>query len=606
MVVADVIVEKITVLVTLGIIAQWFAWRFRIPSIVLLSIFGILVGPILGWINPVEDFGKAMDVLIKLAVSIIMFEGGLSLKFKDLKLAGPGVRRLVFLGLPISWVLGTAFAYYIIGISFPVSAMLGAILVVTGPTVIGPMLRQTKLNNRVSSLIRWEGILNDPVGVLLTIFLFEYFTLAHQGHNIFLAIFLAIISSLILGVLSAYLVKYTFNNGLVPDFLKVPVMLCMVILVYTISNLIQQESGLLAVTVFGSILANIGLDIIQEVKRFKEDIAVFLISAVFIILTASLDVSHLNIINMDIILFFIAILFVVRPAAVWLSTIGLNLSWQEKMLAGWIAPRGVVAASFAGLFAPRMVEQGFQGAELIVPIVFSVVLITISLHSLSLRPLARKLKLSREESNNVIIVGAHTWTFQLAKVLKKENINVTLVDSSLRNLVPARRHNINTFCGDVISDYYEETPESLNFASTKYLLAATDNDAYNTLICSTFVKSQDVDYPLHLATHEDIKSSTLVKGLIAFNDNVKYEQLIEKHFVGWNFKNLVVNESFDYDKFKEENKKLAMPIFLLKKSNKIEFEQVKNSLKPTVGDTLYCFVAKGFDFNTGNTTQEIS
>ena len=535
MVIADIIVEKITLLVALGIIAQWFAWRFRIPSILLLSVFGILVGPVLGWINPVEDFGKAMDVLIKLAVSIIMFEGGLSLKFKDLKLAGSGVRRLVFLGLPISWILGTICAYYIIDLSFPVATMLGAILVVTGPTVIGPMLRQTKLNNRVSSLIRWEGILNDPVGVLLAIFLFEYFTLAHQGQNIVLAIFLAIISSLVLGILSAYLIKYTFNNGLIPDFLKVPVMLGMVILVYTTSNLIQQESGLLAVTVFGSILANIGLDIIQEVKRFKEDITVFLISAVFIILTASLDVSHLKIINTDIILFFIAILFVVRPAAVGLSTIGTNLSLQERILAGWIAPRGVVAASFAGLFAPRMIEQGFHGAEFIVPIVFSIVLITISVHSLSLRPLARKLKLSKEENNDVIIVGAHTWTMELAKVLKRENIHVTLVDSSQRNLISARKRNINTFCGDVISDYYEESPESLNFAATKYLLAATDNDAHNTLICSTFVKSQDVDYPLHLSTHEDIKSSTLVKGLVAFDENIRYEQLIEKHFIGWKF-----------------------------------------------------------------------
>ncbi len=602
MIIADVIVEKITVLITLGIIAQWFAWRFKIPSIVLLSVFGILFGPVLGWINPADDFGQAMDVLIKLAVSIIMFEGGLSLRFKDLKLAGSGVRRLVFLGLPISWVLGTMCAYYIIGLSFPVATMLGAILVVTGPTVIGPLLRQTKLNNRVSSLIRWEGILNDPVGVLLTIFLFEYFTLAHLGHNIVLAIFLAIVSSLVIGALSAYLVKYTFNNGLVPDFLKVPVMLCMVILVYTASNLIQQESGLLAVTIFGSILANIGLDIIQEIKRFKEDIAVFLISAVFIILTASLDVSHLKIINMDIVLFFIAILFVVRPAAVWLSTIGVNLSWQEKMLAGWIAPRGVVAASFAGLFAPHMIEHGFYGAEFIVPIVFSIVLITISVHSLSLKPLAKKLNLSRGENNNVIIVGAHTWTMELAKVLKRENIHVTLVDSSQRNLISAQKRNINTFCGDVISDYYEESPESLTFfATTKYLLAATDNDAYNTLICSTFVKSQDVDYPLYLSTHEDIKSSTLVKGLIAFDGNIRYEQLIEKHFIGWKFKSFVIDESFDYDKFKNENKKAAIPIFLLSKSNTIEFERIRNSLKPVVGDKLYCFVASDFDFKASET-----
>ncbi len=595
MITADIIVSKVTILITLGIIAQWFAWRFKIPSIVLLSLTGILVGPVTGWIDPIQDFGKAMNVLIKLAVSIILFEGGLSLKFKELKLAGANVGRLVFLALPISWVLGTASAHYIIGLPISVSAILGAILVITGPTVIIPLLRQTRLTNKMSSLIKWEGILNDPVGVLLTIFLLEWFTFT-EHQNMVLYICIAVIAAILVGICAAYLVKYTFNNDIVPDFLKVPVVLCLVVLVYTSSNLVHEESGLLAVTVFGCILANIGLDIIQEVKRFKEDVAVFLISTVFIVITASLDVDHLKAIrNLNIILFFVAILFIVRPVSIWISTIGSNLNWRERLLIGWIAPRGIVAASSAGLFAPLMIEQGLEGSEIVVPIIFSVVLITVSLHGLSLGPVAKLLKLSKDKSNSVLIVGAHIWTVELAKTLKKLGIKVTLADDSSQDLATARKLGIDTFCGEITPDYYEGSQESLDLMSTKYLIAATSNDSYNTLICNTLAKSEYVDFPLHLSTHENTNIGIGVsKGSVAFNEDVRYENLIEKHFTGWKFKELLIEKPLDYNKFKSEFKDVAVPIFLLKEHDKIEFEHSKLSLKPAVGDRLFCFVAPSF------------
>ena len=267
---------------------------------------------------------------------------------------------------------------------------------VTGPTVIIPLLRQNRLTPRVASLMKWEGVVNDPLGVLLAVFIFEYYittTKSTPPLDIVLNIGSPILISMLIGVGSGFFIKYTFRWRMCPEFLKVPVILCFIMLIYGAANLIQEEAGLLAVTAFGFTLCNVGLGIIHELRRFKEYISIFLISTVFIVLTASLKMEHIHALDWRSLAFLGSILFVVRPLAVWLATIGGDLTWKERLLLGWIAPRGVVAVSVAGLFAPTLIDRGYEGAEMLTPLIFAVVFLTVVIHGLSLSTIAKRLGL---------------------------------------------------------------------------------------------------------------------------------------------------------------------------------------------------------------------
>lgn len=599
----SLLLQKSILLIVLGIAAQWIAWRIRMPVIVLLSIIGLLVGPIFGWLEPAKDFGQVTEVMIKLAVAIILFEGGLNLKISELKQAGPGVGRLVLLGLPISWMLSTAFAYFVAGLSLPVSSIIGAILVVTGPTVIIPLLRQNRLTPKITSLMKWEGVVNDPLGVLLAVFIFEYYvtvTTSKPPLDIVLSIGGSILISLIIGVASGFFIKYTFQKRMCPEFLKVPIILCFVLLIYGAANLIQEEAGLLAVTAFGFTLCNVGLGIIHELREFKEYISIFLLSTVFIVLTASLDLEeHLYALNWRSVAFLFAVLFVIRPLAVWLATLKGDLIWKERLFLGWIAPRGIVALSVAGLFTPDLVARGYEGAEMLTPLVFAVVFLTVVVHGLSLRTIAKGLGLITEKPKGVLIVGASPWTTELAEILKECKFPVLLVDHAWHKLQEARSKNIPVFEGEILSD---ATEHSVNLAEMNYLLSTTDNDAYNALVCNTFKREFGQDHVFQLSMHGRGKEESAIKsancGCMLFGEHLKYEQILERYFRGWRFQKLVIDEKFKLNEFLKTYKDKASPLFIISKAQKLIFELPGKPLKPSPGDHLYCFVYPQFYFTS--------
>lgn len=600
----SLLVQKSILLIVLGILAQWIAWRMRIPAIVLLSVMGILAGPVFGWLEPNKDFGEALEVMVKLAVAIILFEGGLNLKISELKQAGPGVGRLVLLALPISWILSTASAYYIAGLSMAVSSIIGAILVVTGPTVIMPLLRQIKLTPRVSSLMKWEGVVNDPIGVLLAVFIFEYYltkTSSLAFSEIALSIGGPVLASIAIGVGGGFFIKYMFQWEMCPEFLKVPVILCFILLIYGMANLIQEEAGLLAVTVFGFTLCNVGLGIIHELRRFKEYISIFLLSTVFIVLTATLTPEHLTALNWNSFLFLGAILFVVRPFSVWLATVGGDLTWKERLLVGWIAPRGVIAVSVAGLFTPALIEQGYMGAELLTPLIFAVVFLTVTVHGFSLNSIARGLGLAAKKPRGVIIVGASPWTTELASIFKKQNFPVLLVDHAWHKLQEARSKNIRVYDGEILSDV---TETSLDLSEMGYVLSATDNDAYNALVCNAFKREFGNDHVFQLSMHrqgrdmqgkkqsESVKSTN--RGRTLFGQHLKYEQILEKYFQGWRFQEIKIDSRFHFKEFLKTYKDKVAPLFTITKKQNLVFDLPKRPMRPTFGDKLFCFVHPEF------------
>ena len=359
------ITETLALVGVCGLTAQWLGWRLRIPAIVLLTLCGLIVGPVLGIVRPSAALGDAFQPLIKLGVAAILFEGGLTLRLSELRNAAAGVNRLITVAVILSMGFGSAAAHWIGGLSWPVAVVFGAIVVVTGPTVILPLLRQSRLRKRPASYLKWEGIVNDPTGALLAVVAFEYFVSAGQAsisHSLLeLAAGLAVAGAL--GGIGGWLLGRSYLAGLVPEYLKGPMALAAALGIYALSNLVLEEAGLVAATVMGLVLGNMGLPSINEIRRFKEYTAVLLVSGIFLLLTADLDPEIMLRLDWRSVALLGAILFLVRPLAVGLSTIGAQMSWQERVLVGWIAPRGVVAAAVAGVFGPALAARGYAGGS---------------------------------------------------------------------------------------------------------------------------------------------------------------------------------------------------------------------------------------------------
>ncbi|MGD8378432.1 MAG: sodium:proton antiporter, partial [Gammaproteobacteria bacterium] len=470
----------------LGILAQWVAWRVRLPAIVLLALVGVIAGPVSGVLHPRQAFGDYLESIIGLCVAVILFEGGLNLAFHELKVAAAGVRRLVYLGVPLNWMGSAAAAHYVGGISWPVSWTFGAIVVVTGPTVIMPLLRQAVLNRRTASYLKWEGIINDPIGALLAVLVFQFLVFSGEGSphgDVMLSLGKALLSAVALGGSAGYLAGQAFRRGFVPEYLKMPITLTLVLIVYVAGNLVQQEAGLLAVTIQGIVMGNMGLPSIQEMRRFKEYITIMLVSAVFILLTANLDPGTLQNLEWRALPLIVVLMVLVRPLAVWLATIGAGMDLRDRLLVGWVGPRGIVAAAVAGVFAPRLVAGGYPDGQVLVPVVFTLIMATVLLHGVSLSWLARRLGLAARARNRILIVGSSPWTTGLARLLQDLDQKVLIVDTSWHRLRHARLAGLSVYYGEILSDV---AVESLELNDVGILLAATSNDAYNALVCTAF------------------------------------------------------------------------------------------------------------------------
>ncbi|WP_405238221.1 cation:proton antiporter [Lentisalinibacter orientalis] len=589
----DQIVLVIVGVVALGVAAQWVAWRLRLPAIVLLAGSGLIVGPGLGWINPSEELGDLLRPVISLCVAIILFEGGLSLRLAELKEAARGVQRLVYLGAPFGWAAATLCAHYIGGLDWAVSLVFGAIMVVTGPTVIMPLLRQSALNRRTASYLKWEGIVNDPIGALLAVLVFQFFVFSGEGSGlaeVLQGVGLAITSGLVFGGLGGWLTGRAFRAGMVPEYLKSPVMLGLVLVVYEASNLMQHEAGLLAVTIMGIVVANMNLPGIGDMKRFKEYITIMLVSVVFVLLTADLNVESLTSIGWRGAALIAAIMVVARPAAIMLATIGAKMEFRERLLLSWIAPRGIVAAATAGVMGPRLVDAGYD-ADVLLPLVFAVIFATVFAHGLSLNWLAGRLGLSSRHRDSVVIVGASPWTIELARTLQGLKVNVLVSDSSWHNLRAARLAGVPVFYGDILSEFAEE---SVELAHVRTVLAATSNDAYNALVCTQIApevgQRHVFQLPMGAETEDDPKAIARPRrGNVAFDKEAVFERLWRLYVRGWAFYKTKLSENYSYSDFLSERPEDAMQVILLGPDGDVDLFSVQHELEPKPGDTIVYF-----------------
>ncbi len=566
---------KIALIVGAGIGAQWLGWRLQWPAIVLMSIAGLLLGPVsaqvLGapLIDPARDFGDFLRPAIALAVAVILFEGGLGLHYSEVRATSGAVLRLVLIGAPLGWLLGTGAAHYTMNLPWGIAALLGGILVVTGPTVIIPLLRQARLSARPASVLKWEGIINDPLGAVFAVIIFEFIVLGDQLHPqesgfaaAAMLLLLAVITGVVVGVGSGYALALSFRRGWVPEYLKAPVMLVSVVLVYVLAEQIANETGLVAVTALGVTLANIRFAAIEELRRFKEGIATLLVSALFVILTAGLSMQDLAGLDWRVLGFVAAMMFVVRPLVVWFSTFGTDLSWRETLLIGWIAPRGIVAVAVAGFFASELVARGHFEASVLTPLVFAMVFATVLAHGFSIAPLARKLGLSYAGPQGLLLVGANPWSIALAKTLVEAGTPVILADRIWQNLRPARLDGIEVFHGEVLS---ENAEEKLDHTKFDWLLAASANEAYNALVC--------VEYAPELGRHKVFQCSVsdainekeqgisfTARGRTIMARGRTYNSLIRDFWQGWRFQQITPDDDMDIKTVLENLPDQAEPV----------------------------------------------
>jgi NhaP-type Na+/H+ or K+/H+ antiporter len=465
-----------------GIAAQWLAWRLRLPAIVLLFAVGLIVGPGLQILQPAIAFGPGLRPIVGLAVAIVVFEGGLALDFRELRAAGGGVLRLTVVALPISFALATLAAHFAASMAWGVSALFGAITVVTGPTVVLPLLRNTRLQTRTASFFKWEAIVNDPIGALLAgVVLTLMATGRSDGGALVLELTVGLATSGLLGIGAAFLFRTLVNHDLAPETLKTPMLLALALGVYVLANLALEESGLAAATIFGIALANMHIRGMSELTRIKESLVVLIVSALFIVLTASLDRSLFTQLSWPILSLTAVMILVVRPLAILLSTFGSDLTVQERLLTGWIAPRGIVAAAVAGVASGKLMEAGIPGGALVMPAVFALIAATMILHGFSLAPLARRLGLTLGNRPALAIMGATAWSEALADMVQSAGTPVLLIDTYPGALASARAKGIPVLQAELLSEHGEE---SLNEHRIDYLLAATQNDVYNSLVCA--------------------------------------------------------------------------------------------------------------------------
>ena len=577
----------------LGIGAQWLAWRTGWPAIVLMLAAGFLAGPIFGLIDPEHAFGELLEPMITIGVALILFEGGLSLDFRELNKAGDGVWRLVIFGVPLGWLFGSLAGFYIAKLVWPVAILFGGILVVTGPTVVMPLLRQSAVAPRPAAILKWEAIVNDPLGALCAVIAYEYFRLSADGATVVEVVPPMLIAAALSGLIgygAARAIAWAFPRGAVPEYLKVPVLITAVIGVFVTCNSIEHEAGLVAVTVMGVALANMNVSSLRSIHPFKQNIAVLLVAGIFILLSSSVDFAQFRYFEWYFGAFLLALLFLVRPATILLSLLGSSVPWRERLFLAWIAPRGIVLVAISGLFALRLTELGYGDGNILIGLSFAVVVVTVIAHGFTIDLVARWLGIKGTSRPGLLIVGSTPWTIALAQQMKEVGTPVLVVDSSWQRLAPARQRGIPHFHGEILN---EATEHNLDLTPYQVLVAATENEAYNALVCNEFAYEvgRDAVYQLGETADDDDHGALpeSLRGRSLFESGFGVEDVNERQRQGWVFRKTKLSEAFDFEDAQEVLPSSTSMLLLLRDGGQMRFFTHASRPEPKAGDIIISF-----------------
>jgi NhaP-type Na+/H+ or K+/H+ antiporter len=583
-------------IVILGIVAQWIAWRLRFPSILFLLIIGFLAGPVFGFLHPDDLLGDLLLPVVSLSVALILFEGGLTLRITELKEVGGVVIALISLGALITWILAAAGAYFLLGLDIRISILLGSILIVTGPTVIGPMLRHIRPTKRVGTILKWEGIMIDPIGALLAVLVFEAIVIGEfgaAGSVILLGLSGTIITGGLLGFIMSRLLVFFLRKFWIPDALQESTAFIMVIGTFVLANVIQPESGLFAVTLMGLFLDSQKHVSIKHIIVFKENLRVIIISSIFILLAARLNLEDFNIFDWQTLAFLGLLIFIARPLSVFFSTLVSDLNRNERLFISWLAPRGIVAAAVASVFALRLAELDIPDSESIVPFTFVVIIVTVIIYGLTSGPVSRLLKVAQSSPQGVLIVGAHNWARSIAKALIEKNVRVVMVDTNFSNVTQAKLEEITAYHGSILS---EHLVNEMNLNGIGRMMALTSNDEANSLAAlnlrEIFGSGELYQLPpgSQKTGNEVDFSPSHLRARFLFGKGIDFKQINDLFSEGWIIKSTRITKSFTFKNFQKHYNSDLVILFVVKESGRLIINTVEDIVRPEVNDTIVALV----------------
>lgn len=588
----------LALILLLGIGAQWLAWRLRLPSILLLLFTGIVAGPVTGWLTPDALLGSLLLPAVSLSVGLILFEGGLGLRLADLQGAGSVVRNLVTLGALTTWLVASASAHWIVGMQWPLAILLGAVLVVTGPTVIGPLLRHVRPIGKVGPILKWEGTVIDPIGALLAVLVFhaiEAGSIRGAAPQVLFEVLQTVGIGGGVGLMAALVLRFVLRKFWVPDYLQNPVSLMMVVAAFVASNVLQADSGLFTAVVMGIVLANQRDVQLRHIVEFKENLSVLLVSSLFIILAARLRWDHLHQVSGRSIAFLAVLILIARPLSVWVSTLRSGLTWRERAFVAWMGPRGIVAASVSSVFALRLSREQFPRADLLVSLTFLVIIGTVLVYALSAAALARKLGLARPGAAGFLIAGAGPLARAVGKALHDGGIEVLLVDTNKDNIRRAREEGLPTYLASVLS---ERVYQRIGLTGIGRLLALTPSDEVNALAALQYSRSfgRSETYQLspagHTAGSRTEAVSSDLRGRVLFDPAISGPALSHRVIGGSTIRSVRLGEGFGYEEFRQHFGEKAVAMFAVDSKSAGTVTVVTSDLHPTsrTSQTLICLM----------------
>jgi len=577
-----------------GFACQWLAWRIKLPAILFLLLAGILAGPTLHWLAPNDLFGELLVPLVSIGVAIILFEGSLTLKFSEIRGHGAVVRNLVTFGVLITWAGSALTAYFLFDWDARLAALFGAIVTVSGPTVVMPLLRSVRPVQSVSSVLRWEAILIDPIGAILGLLVFDFILASEAADGLLEAshtVVTMVAAGALLGAAGGYLFGLAMRKRLIPDFLRNFAALAAVLVVFAASESIHGESGLLAVTIMGIWLANTRRLDLEDILDFKENLTLVLVAGLFIVLAARLDFAALTKIGSMAIVMVLVLQFVIGPLRALVCSAGSNLRWQEILFLGWVFPRGIVAAAISAIFALRLEKIGYAGSEELVPLVYSVILGTVAIQSLTSKTLAKLLGVAEPDPTGVLVVGSNPAALAIAEALHKNGQSVLLADSYWAGIKDARMRGLTTFYGSAVSRYADR---NMDLTGLGNLLSLSRRPGLNELACVRFAQEfgRDNVYTLSDESEREHRKHRVTgesRGRVLFGGEHSLEDLLESLASGAKIKTTELTDEFDFAEYQSRNLD-SLLIFATDKSGRVHFPTNDGGTSPGPGWTVSAMV----------------
>jgi NhaP-type Na+/H+ or K+/H+ antiporter len=582
----------LTGLLVVGFLAQWLAWRMRLPAILFLLLIGIVLGPASGFFKPDKALGGFLFPSVSLAVALILFEGSLTLRFSELRGIGHAVRGMVSYGAVLALLMLAAAAHWIAGVRWEVAFLFGALTCVTGPTVITPMLRTLRPTARIASALRWEGIVLDPLGALFAVLVFEAIVTHQQGHS--LAIFAETIGiGAGIGLVVAWGLGFLLRRQMIPEYLQAYGTLIAVLGAFTLANQFAHESGLVAVTIMGITLGNLRRVHIENIMDFKEHLSTVLVSMLFVILAARLQWPLPPGMLMAGILVFVAAQFVIRPVSILVATFGSQLDWRERALLSYVSPRGVVAASVSSLFALRLEDLGVTGAGALVPLVFILIIATVVLQSATARPLAYWLGVAAPDPTGVLIYGSDEVARSVGKALAEQQFQVVLADDDWGGISAARMAGLTTFYGNPTSQH---AAMHLDLTGIGRLLAMSWRREMNSLACMHFRQEfgRERVYRLRVLAPEESGNRAAFAGSLSakalFGDDMTHTRFRDLLEAGWRIKANALTNTFDWPAFVAQHGADTVLLFGIEPGGKLRVASNRRKTEPRSGWTVIALV----------------